>query len=101
MAARCLYPGSTAALPSVLNRNVREFARLHADELRCVEAGRLELDAVRRLVVVETLNEARLGELEPVALDPTVEKVVFDHHAGELARLGAARERRALRPTGR
>jgi tRNA nucleotidyltransferase (CCA-adding enzyme) len=84
LAARRLYPGSTAALPSVLNRNVREFARLHADELHCVEAGRLELDAVRRLVVVETLNEARLGELEPVALDPAVETAVFDHHAGDL-----------------
>ncbi len=84
LAARCLYPGSTAALPSVLNRNVREFTRLHADELRCVEAARLELGAIRRLVVVETLNEARLGELEPVALDPAVETAVFDHHAGEL-----------------
>jgi tRNA nucleotidyltransferase (CCA-adding enzyme) len=84
LAARVLYPGSTAALPSVLNRNVREFVRLHADELPCVEAGRLELDAVRRLVVVETLQAARLGELEPVALDPAVETAVFDHHAGEL-----------------
>ena len=84
LAARCLYPGSTAALPSVLNRNVREFTRLHADELRCVDAGRLELDAIRRLVVVETLNEGRLGELEPVALDPAVETAVFDHHAGDL-----------------
>jgi tRNA nucleotidyltransferase (CCA-adding enzyme) len=84
LAARCLYPGSTAALPSVLNRNVREFARLHADELRCVEPARLQLDGIRRLVVVETVHASRLGELEAVALDPGVEKVVFDHHAGEL-----------------
>ncbi len=84
LAARCLYPGSTAALPSVLNRNVREFVRLHAEELRCVEAGRLELGAVRRLVVVEALEEAHLGLLEPVALDPTVEKAVFAHEAADL-----------------
>jgi tRNA nucleotidyltransferase (CCA-adding enzyme) len=84
LAARRLYPGSTAALPSVLNRNVREFARLHADELHCVDAARLELDGIRRLVVVETLQAGRLGELEPVALDPGVETAVFDHHAGEL-----------------
>ena len=83
LAARCLYPGSTAVLPSVLNRNVREFTRLHADELRGVDAARLELDAIRRLVVVETTQAARLAELEPVVLDPGVEKVVFDHHAGE------------------
>src|SRR5712691_6722229 len=84
LAARCLYPCSAAVLPSVLNRNVREFARLHADELRCVDASRLELDAIKRLVVVETVHASRLGELEPVALDPAVEKVVFDHHAAEL-----------------
>jgi tRNA nucleotidyltransferase (CCA-adding enzyme) len=84
LAARCLYPGSTAVLPNVLNRNVREFARLHADELRCAEPARIELDAIRRLVVVETVQASRLGELEPVALDPNVEKVVFDHHAAEL-----------------
>jgi len=84
LAARCLYPGSAAALPGVLNRNVREFARLHEDELRLCDPSRLELDAIRRLVVVETVNAARLGELEPVALDPGVEKVVFDHHAAEL-----------------
>ncbi|HZR92353.1 MAG TPA: CBS domain-containing protein [Gaiellaceae bacterium] len=84
IAARCLYPSAVAVLPSVLNRNVREFARLHAEALRCVEPDRLELDAIRRLVVVETLQASRLGELEPVALDPAVETVVFDHHAGEL-----------------
>ena len=46
------------------------------------------------------MHASRLGELEQVALDPAVEKVVFDHHAGELARLGAAGERRPLRGRG-
>jgi tRNA nucleotidyltransferase (CCA-adding enzyme) len=83
LAARRLYPGAVAALSGSLNRNVREFYRLHADELELAEASRLELDAIRRLIVVETVHASRLGELEQVALDPAVEKVVFDHHAGE------------------
>src|SRR5919198_2056909 len=33
---------------------------------------------------VETVHASRLGELEPIALDPNVEKVVFDHHGDEL-----------------
>src|SRR6185503_19280510 len=41
------------------------------------------LAAIRRLIVVETVHASRLGELESVALDPQVEKIVFDHHAGE------------------
>src|SRR3954471_6526019 len=83
LAARRLYPGAVAALSGSLNRNVREFYRLHADELDLVEASRLEKDAIRRLIVVETVHASRLGELEQVALDGGVEKVVFDHHAGD------------------
>ena len=83
LAARRLYPGAVVCISGALNRNVREFYRLFADELDVVEASRLELDAIRRLVVVETTQASRLGELEPVALDPKVEKVVFDHHQDE------------------
>jgi len=84
LAARRLYPGAIVCLAGSLNRNVREFYRLHADELDfVVDASRLELDTVRRLIVVETVHASRLGELEPVALDSGVDKVVFDHHAAE------------------
>ena len=84
LAARRLYPDAVVAVPGALNRNVREFYRLHADELDAVEVSRIEPNAVRRLIVVETTSATRLGELESVALDPEVEKVVFDHHGGEL-----------------
>ena len=84
LAARRLYPGAAVAVGS-LNRNVREFYRLHADELQAVEASRLETDAIKRLVVIETVHASRLGELlERVALDRAVEKVLFDHHGDEL-----------------
>ena len=84
LAARRLYPDAVVAVQGALNRNVREFYRLHADELDAVEASRLELESIRRLIVIETTSASRLGELEPVARDPEVETVVFDHHAGEL-----------------
>jgi tRNA nucleotidyltransferase (CCA-adding enzyme) len=83
LAARRLYPGAVVCVSGSLNRNVREFYRLFADELDVVEASRLEPDAIRRLIVVETTHASRLGELEQVALDPGVEKVVFDHHQDE------------------
>ena len=83
LAARRLYPGAAIALSGSLNRNVREFYRLHADDLELVEAGRLDPEAIRRLIVVETVHRERLGELEQVARDPEVEVVVFDHHTGE------------------
>jgi tRNA nucleotidyltransferase (CCA-adding enzyme) len=84
LAARRLYPDAVVAVPGALNRNVREFYRLHADELDAVDASRLETGQIRRLIVVETMSASRLGELEEVALSPDVETVVFDHHGGEL-----------------
>ncbi len=83
LAVRHLYPGSVVCLSGALNRNVRELCRLYADELELVDATRLKLDHVKRLIVVEAASASRLGELEPLALDVDVEKVVFDHHAGD------------------
>src|ERR687895_1560971 len=83
LAARRLYPGAVVCIAGRRNRSVREFYRLYADELDVVEASRLEPGAIRRLIVVETKHASRLGELERVALDPNVEKVVFDHHHDE------------------
>jgi tRNA nucleotidyltransferase (CCA-adding enzyme) len=80
LAARLLYPDAVVAV-GTLNRNVRDFYRLHAEELGAVsDVSRLELDAIRRLIVVEAASASRLGELESVVLDHDVEKVLFDHH---------------------
>ena len=48
LAARRLYPEAVGCLAGSLNRNVREFYRLHADELGLVEAARLNLGSIRR-----------------------------------------------------
>jgi tRNA nucleotidyltransferase (CCA-adding enzyme) len=83
LAVRRLYPGAVVALSGSLNRNVREFYRLHADELDLVEAGRLDVDRIERLILIEALQPERLGELEAVARRPDVDVLAFDHHAGE------------------
>jgi tRNA nucleotidyltransferase (CCA-adding enzyme) len=83
LAARRLYPGAVVALSGSLNRNVRDFFRLHAEALEVAEQGRVELGAIERLIVVETSHPARLGDFERVARDPKVEVVLFDHHGDE------------------
>jgi tRNA nucleotidyltransferase (CCA-adding enzyme) len=81
LAARKLYPGAVVTLSGSLNRNVRDFYRLHADELDIVDPGRVDPNEIRRLIVVETMHPERLGDFEAVARDSSVEVVVFDHHA--------------------
>jgi tRNA nucleotidyltransferase (CCA-adding enzyme) len=80
LACRRLYPGAAVALTGSLNRNVREFVRLHADELELVDAQRIDLDAVTRLVLVEVRDAARLGPLAELAGREGLDVVLFDHH---------------------
>jgi tRNA nucleotidyltransferase (CCA-adding enzyme) len=81
LAARRLYPDAVVALSGSLNRNVRDFYRLHADELDVAETGTVDRDAIDRLIMVETVHPGRLGEFEEVARRADVEVFAFDHHA--------------------
>ena len=96
LAARRLYPGAVIALSGSLNRNVREFYRLHADELEIVEPGRVDLEAIRRLIVVETVQPERLGRVRARRPRPRGRGRRVRPPLGRDARLGEAREPRAL-----
>jgi len=80
VAARLLYPGAQLVLVGSQDRNVKEFLTLH-EELLSVKLPRdIDLDAVTRLIVVETQSPRRLGELAPLLERPEVEVIVWDHH---------------------
>ncbi len=87
VAAAKLYPEAKICFPGSLNRNVREFYNLHADEIDTIESSMVDFGKVRRLIIVDTIHCARLGEFESVCPSPEVEVIVFDHH-----RLGAPSE---------
>ena len=63
LAAQLLYPGARICLHGGVNRNVREFYNLHADQIPTVEPSVLDRDRVRRVVLVEVTEPERLGEL--------------------------------------
>ena len=83
VAAHKLYPEATIVLSGALNRNVREFATLHAEQIETAEAAAVEPRYVKRLILVETMHPNRLGELGPLCYQKGVEVVVFDHHRPE------------------
>src|SRR5436190_8349325 len=80
LAAQLLYPGSRICLHGGVNRNVREFYNLHAEQVPSVEPSAFDRAGVHRLVLVEVSDPARLGELAELTEHPSVEIVVFDHH---------------------
>ena len=80
LAAQLLYPGARICLHGGVNRNVREFYNLHAEQIPSVEPSAVDVDSVRTLALVEVSDAARLGQFEQLARDERVEVVVFDHH---------------------
>jgi len=78
-----LYPEGRIVFGGSLNPNVREFIRLHGEELPLVESRLVDLDSVRRLVMVDTSDPERIGEFGSLCGAEGVETVVLDHHGGE------------------
>jgi len=77
-----LHPGSRVCLHGGGNRNVREFYNLHAGQIPSVEPSTVDVESVRRLVLVEVRGPERLAEFADLARRKDVEVVVFDHHEG-------------------
>ncbi|MCE5203841.1 MAG: CBS domain-containing protein [Actinomycetia bacterium] len=75
-----LYPGTKAVFLGSQNANVREFHNLHEDFLDFVDLKVLDLGAVSRVIMVDTRDATRIGELGPVVTRPDVEVIVYDHH---------------------
>ena len=80
VAATRLFPGTRGVYLGSQNRNVREFHTLHQDLLEFVDLKGLDLDAITRIVMVDTREPSRIGELRRIAPAPAVEVIVYDHH---------------------
>lgn len=76
--ATVLFPGAVGALPGQVDGAVGELLRLYRDHVPLVPAERVDLAAVRALVVVDTADRTRLGRFEPLV--DRVPVTVFDHH---------------------
>ena len=81
VAARKLYPEAAVCLGGAVNRNVREFQALYADLIPVVDPVDVEHEAVRRLILVDTVHANRLGDLADLVEKEDVQVVAFDHHA--------------------
>ena len=80
-----------------VNRNVREFYNLHADQIPTVEPSVLDRDRVRRVVLVEVTEPERLGDLAELARRDGVEVIAFDHHSDARLEHGHGARRRGRR----
>lgn len=80
VAATKLYEDTYAVYLGSQNANVREFHNLHEDFVAFTDLKTLDLDAVERVIMVDTRDPSRIGELGAVVERAGVEIVVYDHH---------------------
>ncbi|MBN1631029.1 MAG: CBS domain-containing protein, partial [Thermoleophilia bacterium] len=81
--AALLYPEGRIVFAGSLNPNVREFVSLHGETLPILSLRLIDQSKIRRLVIVDTADPQRIGDLGQLCSRPDVETVVFDHHGGE------------------
>jgi len=80
VAATKLYEGTRAVYLGSQNANVREFHNLHQEFVPFVDLGELDFDAIERVIMVDTREADRIGEIGAVVTRPGVEVIVYDHH---------------------
>jgi tRNA nucleotidyltransferase (CCA-adding enzyme) len=101
VAARKLYPGALLVFPGGAQETVRSFLAAH--DLGLTRLKELDLQAVTRLIVVDTQEPERLGPLKPLCVNPAVAVHIFDHHpeaAGEASEGECQAERKVVAPVG-
>lgn len=80
VAAQKLYPHARMVLPTAMGRNVREFIQLHRDILDYTDAREIDRAKVKRVILVDTRQLNRFGELQDVFKRRGIEVFAFDHH---------------------
>lgn len=81
--AALLYPEGRIVFAGSLNPNVREFVALHGENLPLVNLRLIDQGKIRRLIITDTSDPERIGDLGRLCGRPGVEVVVFDHHQSE------------------
>jgi len=81
VAAKKLYPDALVAFPGSQEKSLRDFFMESTLYILSIERAKdIDLNQVRRLILVDTRQKSRIGRFAALAESDTVEKHVYDHH---------------------
>jgi len=80
VAATILYPDAVPVLPRSINSNIKAFLSLHKDLFDMRSPEEVDLNQVRRLIVVDTNSWSRLDGMEALRERKDLEIHLWDHH---------------------
>jgi tRNA nucleotidyltransferase (CCA-adding enzyme) len=81
LAAKKLYPDAVVVFPGAQEKNLRNFflqSTIYALDITRVK--QVDLERIKRLVLVDTRQKSRIGKFEQIVDHPEVEIHVYDHH---------------------
>ncbi|MBN1277688.1 MAG: CBS domain-containing protein [Deltaproteobacteria bacterium] len=81
IAARKLYPKAALVFPGSQEKNLRDFF-LHSTSyiFNFVKIKQIDFDFVKRLILVDTRQKARIGKLSELLNRNDIEVHIYDHH---------------------
>ncbi len=81
LAARKLYPEAVMVFPGSQERNLRDFfVKSMAYMYNIVKIKDVDMEAVKRLVLVDTRQASRIGKFAAILERPNLEIHIYDHH---------------------
>ncbi|MDM8515046.1 CBS domain-containing protein [Desulfobacterales bacterium HSG16] len=80
IAATLLYPDAVPVLPKSINPNVKYFLGIHKNLFDIKQSDQIDLDAVKKLIVVDTNNWRRLEGMGQLKERKDIEIILWDHH---------------------
>jgi nanoRNase/pAp phosphatase (c-di-AMP/oligoRNAs hydrolase) len=83
VAAKLLYPEAIPVLPRQINPNVKSFLSIHKDLFDFPRIEQVDLNAIRRLIVVDANSWERLDRMETLRSRGGLAVELWDHHPGD------------------
>lgn len=80
IAATKIYPGIQPVFPGLLSNQVKDFMALFKDQFHVSRIKDIDLTQVKRIVLVDTKDPARVKPFRDLLFDDQVVKIVYDHH---------------------
>lgn len=81
LAAKKLYPEAVLAFPGAQEKSIRDFLLKSAMYFLDIEkASKINLEKIKRLILVDIRQPARLGKFAPLCRKKGVEIHIYDHH---------------------
>ncbi|BDU50457.1 CBS domain-containing protein [Haliovirga abyssi] len=78
--AKKLYPNASLVFAGNVNENVHTLVGLYQDYLNIYKAKEINIDKVKKMIIVDTSGKNRIGKFKKILNKENVEIIIYDHH---------------------